>query len=111
VKLSIEAPPEPIPLLIICVSMIACVLTQVIESLSVLQHSMIPLSKCQKLIELAVHDACRYVMPSECCLELSPFHHVVNWLHSEEVIPPCPHGSAKLLGGETDLSHILNKIQ
>jgi hypothetical protein len=31
---------------------------------------------------------------------------VVNWLHSEEVIPPCPRGSAKLLGGEPDLSHI-----
>jgi hypothetical protein len=45
-------------------------------------------------------------MPSEGCLELSPFHHVVNWLHSEEVVPPCPRGSAKLLGGEPNLSHI-----
>jgi hypothetical protein len=86
--------------------MIACVLTQVIKILSLLQHCMIPLSECQKLIELAVHDACWYVISSECCLELSPFHLVVNWLHSEEVIPPCPRGSAKLLGGETDLSHI-----
>jgi hypothetical protein len=86
--------------------MIACVLTQVIEGLSVLQHSTIPLSKCQKLIELAVHDACRYVMSSECYLEFSPLHHVVNWLHSKKVIPPCPRGFAKLLGGETDLSHI-----
>jgi hypothetical protein len=86
--------------------MIACILTHVIEGLSVPQHSTIPLSKCQKLIKLAVHNACRNVMPSECCLELSPFHHVVNWLHSEEVIPPCPRGSAKLLGGEPDLSHI-----
>jgi hypothetical protein len=31
---------------------------------------------------------------------------VVNRLHSEEVIPPCPRGSAKLLGGEADLGHI-----
>jgi hypothetical protein len=31
---------------------------------------------------------------------------VVNWLHREEVIPPGPRGSAKLLGGEPDLSHI-----
>jgi hypothetical protein len=45
-------------------------------------------------------------MPSESCLELSPFHHMVNWLHSEEVIPPCPRESAKLLGGKPDLSHI-----
>jgi hypothetical protein len=105
-ELSTEAPPEPVPLLLICVSMIACVLTQVIKSLSVLQHCTIPLSECQKLIELAVHDACRYVMSSERCLELSPFHHVVDWLHSEEVVPPCPRGSAKLLGGKPDLSHI-----
>jgi hypothetical protein len=86
--------------------MIACVLTQVIKSLSVLQHCTIPLSECQKLIELAIQDACRYVMPSECCLELSPFHHVVIWLDSEEVVPPCPRRPAKLLGGKTDLSHI-----
>jgi hypothetical protein len=86
--------------------MIACILTQVVEGLSVLQHSTVPLSECQKLIKFAVHNACRYVMSYECCLELSPFHHVVNWLHSEEVIPPGPRGSAKLLGGEPDLSHI-----
>jgi hypothetical protein len=84
--------------------MIAYILTQVIEGLSILQHSTIPLSKCQKLIKLVVHNACRYVMPSECCLELSPFHHVVNWLHSEEVIPPCPRGSTKLLGGDRTLA-------
>jgi hypothetical protein len=86
--------------------MTAYILTQVVESLSVLQHCTIPLSECQKLIELVVHNACRYVMPFEGCLELSPFHHVVNWLHSEEVVPPCPRWSAKLLGGEPDLSHI-----
>jgi hypothetical protein len=45
-------------------------------------------------------------MPSECCLELSPFDHVVNRLHSEEVIPPCPCEFAKLLGGETNLGRI-----
>jgi hypothetical protein len=86
--------------------MIACILTQVIEGLSVLQHSTIPLSKCQKLIKLVVHNACRYVMPSECFLELSPFHHVINWLHSKKVIPQSPRGSAKLLGGEPNLSHM-----
>jgi hypothetical protein len=105
-ELSAEPPPEPIPLLLISVCMISDILTQVIEGLSVLQHNAIPLSNCQKLIKLAVHNACRYVMPSEGCLELSPFHHVVNWLYSEEMIPPCSCGSAKLLGGEPDLSHI-----
>jgi hypothetical protein len=86
--------------------MIACVLTQVIESLGVLQQCTTSLSECQEFIEIAVHDACGYVMPSECCLELSPLNHVVNWLHSMEMVPPCPSGPMKLLGGETDLGHI-----
>jgi hypothetical protein len=86
--------------------MISGILTQVIEGLCVLQHSAISLSKCQKLIKLSVHDACWYMMPSESGLELSPFHHMVNRLHSKEVVPPCLHGSAKLLGGEPDLRHI-----
>jgi hypothetical protein len=106
VELSAEAPPEPVPLLLINVCVVSDVLTQVIEGMSVLQHCPISLSECQKLIELAVHNACWYMMSPESCLELSPFYHVVNWLHSEEMIPPCSRGSAKLLGGEPDLSHI-----
>jgi hypothetical protein len=105
-ELSTEAPPEHVPLLLISVCMISCILAQVIEGLSVLQHSTVPLSKCQKLIKLVVHNACRYMMPSESCLELSPFHHVINWLHGEKVIQLSPHGSTKLLVGEPDLSHI-----
>jgi hypothetical protein len=35
-ELGIEAPPENVSLLLIIVSMVACVLTQVIESLGVL---------------------------------------------------------------------------
>jgi hypothetical protein len=106
VELSAKAPPEPVPLLLISVFVISSILTQVIEGLSVLQHSTIPLSECQKLIKLVIHNACWYMMPSEGCLELSPFHHVVNWLHSEEMIPPCSRGATKLLGGKPDLSHI-----
>jgi hypothetical protein len=74
--LSAEAPPESVPLLLISVSMVACILTQVIESLGVLQHGTTLLSECQKLIELAVHDACWYVIPPECCFELSPLNQV-----------------------------------
>jgi hypothetical protein len=62
-ELSVEAPPEPVSLLLISVSMVACVLTQVIESLGILQHGTTSLSECQKLIELAIHDVCWYVMP------------------------------------------------
>jgi hypothetical protein len=105
-ELSAEAPPESVSLLLISVSMVACVLTQVIESLGVLQHGMTPLSECQKLIELAIHDACCYVMLSKCYFELSPLNHVVSRLHGEEMVPPCPSGPMKLLGGETDLGCI-----
>jgi hypothetical protein len=45
-ELSTEAPPESVSLLLIRVSMIACVLTHVIESLGVLQHCMASLSEC-----------------------------------------------------------------
>jgi hypothetical protein len=106
VELSVEAPPEPISLLLISVSMVACVLTQIIESLGVLQHGTTSLSECQKLIELAVHDACQYMMPSECRLELFPLNHVVGWLQGKEMVPPCPIGPTKLLGGEKDLGRI-----
>jgi hypothetical protein len=75
-ELSAEAPPESVSLLLISVSMVACVLTQVIESLGVLQHGKTSLSECQKLIELAVHDACWYVMPSNAALN-SP--HSTTW--------------------------------
>jgi hypothetical protein len=105
-ELSTKAPLESVSLLLIGISMVACILTQVIESLGVLQHYTASLSECQKLIELAVHDACWYVMPSKCCLELSSLNHVVNRLHSEKMVPPCPCGSTKLLGSETDLGHI-----
>jgi hypothetical protein len=86
--------------------MIACVLTQVIKGLGILQHCTTSLSECHKFIELAVHDAYWYVKPSECCLELFPLNHVVNRLHSEEMVPPYPRGPTKLLGGETDLGRI-----
>jgi hypothetical protein len=46
------------------------------------------------------------MVPTESCLELSPFYLMVSWLHSKKVVPPCPRGSAKLLGGEPYLSHL-----
>jgi hypothetical protein len=105
-ELSAEAPSESVSLLLIGVSMVACVLTQVIESLGILQHGTTSLSECQKLIEFEVHDACWYVMLSECCFELSPLNHVVNRLHSEEMVPPGPSGPTKLLGSEMGLGRI-----
>jgi hypothetical protein len=105
-ELSTEASPESISLLLIGVSMVAYVLTQDIEGLGVLQHCTTSLSECQKLIELAIHDVCWYVMPSKSYLEISPLDHVVNWLHSEEMVPPCSSGPTKLLGGKKDFGRI-----
>jgi hypothetical protein len=86
--------------------MIPSILAQVIEGLSILQHCPAALSECQKLVELSVHDTGGYMVPSESCLELSPFHLSVIWLHGKKMVPPSPYGSAKLLGGEPDLSDL-----
>ena len=105
-ELGVEAPPEPVSLLLISVSMVTCILTQIIESMGVLQHDTTSLSECQKLIELAVHNTYWYMVSFECCLELFPLNHVVGGLHGKKMVPPCPCGSTKLLGGEMDLSCI-----
>jgi hypothetical protein len=86
--------------------MVPSILAQVIKSLSILQHCPVALSECQKLVELTVHNASWDMVSSESCLELSPIHFMVSWLHSKIVVPPCPRGSAKLLGGEPDLCHL-----
>jgi hypothetical protein len=93
-ELSAEAPPESVSLLLISVSMVACVL----------QHGTTPLSECQKLVELAVHDVCWYMMPSEGCFELSPLNHMVSRLHGEEMVPPCPSGPTKLWAAKRTLA-------
>jgi hypothetical protein len=103
-ELSVEAPPESVSLLLISVIMVACVLTQVIKSLGVLQHGTTPLNECQKLVELAVHDACWYVMPSKCHLELFPLNYMVSRLHGEEMVPPCPSRPTKLLAVKRTLA-------
>jgi hypothetical protein len=86
--------------------MIPGILAQVIKSLSILQHCLVALSECQKLVELSVHNSGWYMVPPESCLELSPFHLSVIWLHSKKMVPPSPCGSAKLLGGEPDFSDL-----
>jgi hypothetical protein len=105
-ELSAEPPSEPVPLLLICVCVISGILAQVIEGLSILQHCPVSLSECQKLVELSVHMPAGIWCPPESCLELSPFHLSVLWLHSKKMVPPCPCGSAKMLGGEPDLSDL-----
>jgi hypothetical protein len=105
-ELSAEPPPEPVSLLLVRICMIPSMLAQVIKSLSILQHCPVALSECQKLIELSVHNPGWYVVSPKSCLELSPFHLSVIWLHGKKMVPPSPCGSAKLLGGEPDFSDL-----
>jgi hypothetical protein len=55
-QLSVETPAEAVSLLLIRVSMIPRVLTQVVEGLGKLQHSTSSLIECQELIQLAVKN-------------------------------------------------------
>jgi hypothetical protein len=105
-ELSAEPPPEHVSLLLIRICMIPSILAQIIKSLSILQHCPIALSECQKLVELSVHNPGWYVVSPESCLELSPFHLSVLWLHGKKMVPPSPCGSTKLLGGEPDFSDL-----
>src|SRR5688572_6221812 len=105
-ELSAEPPPEPVSLLLICIRVVSHILAQVIKSLGILQHCPVALSECQKLIELPVHNPGWYMVSPESCLELSPLHLSVLWLHGKKMVPPSPCGSAKLLGGEPDFSDL-----
>jgi hypothetical protein len=100
-ELSAEPPPESVSLLLVRVCMIPSILAQVIEGLSILQHCPVALSEYQKLVELSVHNTGWYMVPSESCLELSPFHLSVSWLHSKKMVPPSPCGSREAAGWRT----------
>jgi hypothetical protein len=105
-ELSAEPPPEPVSLLLVRIRMIPSILAQVIKSLSIPQHCLVALSECQKLVEHSVHNPGWYVVSPESCLELSPFHLSILWLHGKEMVPPSPCGSPKPLGGEPDFSDL-----
>jgi hypothetical protein len=46
------------------------------------------------------------MMSPEGYLEFLPSNCVINWLHSKEMVPPCPGWSAKLLHGKSGLGGI-----
>ena len=70
---------KAITLLIIIVNMIACVMTQIIESLDIFDNSAGSLSESQKLIQLSFHKPFWNVMGSECLLELIPGDNMIIW--------------------------------
>jgi hypothetical protein len=105
-QLGVETPAEEVSLLLIGISMITCILAQVIEGLSILQYRAGSLIECQKLIQLAIKNSSWDMVPSESSLEFLPRHFSIIRLHSTEVVPPSPSRATKLLRGEASLSII-----
>jgi hypothetical protein len=105
-QLGVETPAEAVSLLLIRISMVTCILAQVVEGLSVLQYRAGSLIKCQKLIQLAIENSGWNVVPSESSLEFLPRHFIISGEHSTEVVPLSPNRAAKLLHGKASLGII-----
>jgi hypothetical protein len=71
-ELGTKASAEAIMLLSIGVSVIACILTKVIESLGILEYSTDTLSESQEFIQFLFHEPFWNVMGSEGILEFIP---------------------------------------
>jgi hypothetical protein len=91
---------EPISFLGVRVSMIACVLAQVIESLCVLKYSAISLGKRQKFIELPLNESFRDMVCSKDGPEFFPSNNMSIRLHCIVVVPPNASVTTELLGCE-----------
>jgi hypothetical protein len=105
-QLSVKTPAEAVSLLLIRISMVPCILAQVVEGLRILQYRAGSLIKRQKLIQLAIKNASWDVVSSESSLEFLPRHFTISREHSMEVVPPSPSRSVKLLRGEASLGSI-----
>jgi hypothetical protein len=77
-QLGIETPAEAVSLLLIGISMITCILAQVVEGLSILQYRAGSLIECQKLIQLAIKNSCWDMVSSERSLEFLPRHFTIS---------------------------------
>jgi hypothetical protein len=105
-QLGVETLAEAVSLLLIGISMITCILAQVVEGLSILQDRAGSLIECQKFIQLAIKNSSWDVVPSESSLEFLPRHFMISAEHSMEVVPPSPSRATKLLRGEASLGII-----
>jgi hypothetical protein len=105
-QLGVETPAEAVSLLFIRISMVTCILAQVVEGLSILQDRAGSLIKCQKFIQLAIKNSGWNVVPSKSSLEFLPRHFTISGEHSTEVVPPSPSRATKLLRSEASLGII-----
>jgi hypothetical protein len=77
-QLGIETSTEAVSLLLVEISMITCVLAQVVEGMSVMQYHAGSLIECKKLIQLAIKNSSWDVVPSESSLEFLPRHFMTS---------------------------------
>jgi hypothetical protein len=77
-QLGIETPAEAVSLLLIGISMISCVLAQVVEGLSILQYHAGFFIECQKFIQLVIKDSSWDMAPSESSLEFLPRNFMIS---------------------------------
>jgi hypothetical protein len=77
-QLGVETPAEADSLLLIGISMITCILAQVVEGRSILQYRAGSLIECQKLIQLAIKNSRWDMVPSESSLEFLPRNVMIN---------------------------------
>jgi hypothetical protein len=105
-QFGVETPAEAVSFLLIGISMITCVLAQVVEGLSILQYRAGSLIECQKFIQLVIKNSSWDVVPSESNLKFLPRNFMTSRKHSTEMVPPSSSRSTKLLHGEASLGVI-----
>jgi hypothetical protein len=97
---------ETILFLGIIVSVIACILAQMIESLCILQYHMGALGECQEFIQLPLHQSFRNIICPEGSPKFLPGDNMSNELHGEKIIPPNADSTTKLLGGKVSFTRV-----
>jgi hypothetical protein len=83
--------------------MIASVLTEIVDSLSILEHGASTLSESQKFIQPPLHKPFWNMVGSEGILEFLPSDNMISWEHGKIVVPPKMRDTTKLLRGKTSL--------
>jgi 2-keto-3-deoxy-6-phosphogluconate aldolase len=68
-QLGVGTPTEAVSLLFVGISMITCILAQILEGLSILQYRAGSLIDCQEFIQLAIKNSSWDVVPFESSIE------------------------------------------
>ena len=77
-KLGTEASTEAFTLLSVGIRMMTCILTQVVESLGILQYITSALRQCQEFIEFSIDKTSWNMMSPESIFELILINHMIS---------------------------------